>query len=94
MLPYGLGWFIQRRRGMKILWHYGWDRANSTLIIKVPEREAAFVLLGNSEALSRKFDLGRDENVTRSLFGAGISDHGRFMKNHYPPCSAVQLLVQ
>jgi hypothetical protein len=26
------------------------------------------VLLGNSEALSRKFDLGQDEDVTRSPF--------------------------
>jgi hypothetical protein len=46
----------------------GWDRANSTLIIKVPEHEVAFVLLGNSEALNKKFDLGRDEDVTRSPF--------------------------
>jgi CubicO group peptidase (beta-lactamase class C family) len=68
VLPYGLGWFIQRRGGATILWHYGWDRANSSLIIKVPERDATFVLLGNSEALSRKFDLGRDENVRRSPF--------------------------
>jgi CubicO group peptidase (beta-lactamase class C family) len=68
VLPYALGWFVQERQGVKILWHYGWDRANSSLIIKVPEREATFVLLGNSEALSRKFDLGRDEDVTRSPF--------------------------
>ena len=67
-LPYGLGWFIQQRRGVKLVWHYGWDRANSTLIIKVPERGLTFVLLGNSEALSRKFGLGRDEDVTRSPF--------------------------
>ncbi len=67
-LPYGLGWFVQRRSGATILWHYGWDRANASLIIKVPERDVTFVLLGNSEALSRKFDLGRDEKVTRSPF--------------------------
>lgn len=67
-LPYGLGWFIQERNGVKLIWHYGWDRANSTLIVKVPERDTTFVLLGNSEALSRKFDLGRDEEVTRSPF--------------------------
>lgn len=63
-----MGWLVQQRRGMKVPWHYGWDRANSTLIVKVPEKGAAFVLLGNSEALSRKFDLGRDEDVTRSPF--------------------------
>jgi CubicO group peptidase (beta-lactamase class C family) len=68
VLPYGMGWFVQSRKGVKILWHYGWDRANSSLIIKVPDREVTFVLLGNSEALSRKFDLGQDEDVTRSPF--------------------------
>jgi CubicO group peptidase (beta-lactamase class C family) len=68
VLPYGMGWFLQERRGVKILWHYGWDRANSTLFIKIPERGLTFVLLGNSEALSRKFDLGRDADVTRSPF--------------------------
>lgn len=67
-LPYALGWFVQRRRGVTMFWHYGWDRANSSLIIKIPDRHATFVLLGNSEALSRKFDLGRDEDVTRSPF--------------------------
>lgn len=67
-LAYGLGWFVQQRRGVTLLWHYGWDRANSTLLIRVPERRASFVLLGNSEALSRKFDLGRDNDVTRSPF--------------------------
>jgi CubicO group peptidase (beta-lactamase class C family) len=67
-LPYGLGWFVQTRRGKKLVWHYGWDRAKSSLIIKVPERKLTFVLLGNSEALSRKFDLGKDEEVTRSPF--------------------------
>lgn len=67
-LPYGLGWFVQRRRGVTLLWHYGWDRANASLIIKVPERDMTFVVLANSEALSRKFDLGQDEDVSRSPF--------------------------
>jgi CubicO group peptidase (beta-lactamase class C family) len=74
ILPYGLGWFVQTRRGKKIVWHYGWDRANSSLIVKVPERAATFVLLGNSEALSRKFDLGKDEDVTRSPFARAFLD--------------------
>ena len=63
-----MGWFVQYRRNVRILWHYGWDRANSTLIIKVPAHGVTFVLLGNSEALSRKFDLGHNEDVTRSPF--------------------------
>ncbi len=67
-LAYGLGWFVQTRRGATILWHYGWDRANASLIVKVPEKDVSFVLLANSEALSRKFDLGQDEDVRRSPF--------------------------
>jgi len=67
-LAYGLGWFLQTRRGATIWWHYGWDRANASLIIKVPEKDVSFVLLANSEALSRKFDLGQDEDVRRSPF--------------------------
>jgi hypothetical protein len=31
-------------------------------------------LLGNSEALSRKFDLGQDEKVTRSPFARAFLD--------------------
>ena len=73
-LAYGLGWFIQKHKGTRLVWHYGWDRANSTLIIKVPERELTFVLLGNSEALSRKFDLGQDEKITRSPFAREFLD--------------------
>ena len=54
--------------GVKVVWHYGWDPATPGLSSKCPEREVTFVLLGNSEALSRKFDLGQDEDVTRSPF--------------------------
>jgi CubicO group peptidase (beta-lactamase class C family) len=68
ILPYAQGWFVQQYRGNTLLWHYGWDRANASLIIKVPQRSVTFVLLGNSEALSRKFNLGRDEKATRSPF--------------------------
>lgn len=67
-LPYSQGWFVQQYRGNTLLWHYGWDRANASLIIKVPQRSVTFVLLGNSEALSRKFNLGKDEKATRSPF--------------------------
>jgi CubicO group peptidase (beta-lactamase class C family) len=67
-LAYGYGWFIQQRLTTKLVWHYGWGVGNSTLIIKVPERRLTFILLGNSEGLSRKFDMGKDNNVLRSSF--------------------------
>ena len=40
--PYGLGWFVQNINGMKVIWHYGLWTANSSLIIKVPERGLTF----------------------------------------------------
>jgi CubicO group peptidase (beta-lactamase class C family) len=54
-LPYGLGWFVQNYRGVKLVWHYGYWTANSSLIIKVPERELAFIILANTDMLSRAF---------------------------------------
>jgi CubicO group peptidase (beta-lactamase class C family) len=57
-LPYGLGWFVQRIRGVALQWHYGYWTGNSSLIIRVPERGLAFVLLANSDGLSRDTALG------------------------------------
>jgi len=67
-LPYGLGWFVQEQRGLQIFWHYGWWVGDSSLIVKIPERRLTFILLANSDGLSRKFDLGTDNNVRRSPF--------------------------
>jgi CubicO group peptidase (beta-lactamase class C family) len=71
-LPYALGWFVQQHRGVQLVWHYGWWVGDSSLIIKIPERKLTFVLLANSEGLSRKFDLGRDNNVRRSPFARAL----------------------
>ena len=73
-LPYGLGWFVQERKGTQLLWHYGWWVGDSTLIIKVPSRKLTFVLLANSDGLSRKFDLGKDNDVRRSPFARALLD--------------------
>jgi len=55
ILPYGLGWFVQQYYDDKIIWHYGWWDANSSLVIKVPEQELAFIILANTDMLSRAF---------------------------------------
>jgi CubicO group peptidase (beta-lactamase class C family) len=57
-LPYGLGWFIQSVNGVRLQWHYGYWTGNSSLIIRVPERGLTFVLLANSDRLSRGTSLG------------------------------------
>jgi CubicO group peptidase (beta-lactamase class C family) len=57
-LPYGLGWFVQRVRGIRVQWHYGYWTGNSSLIIRVPDRGLTFVVLANSDGLSRNTALG------------------------------------
>lgn len=73
-LPYGIGWFVQDRRGVQVLWHYGWWVGGSSLIVKIPDRGLTFVLLANSDGLSRKFGLGRDNDVRRSPFARAFLD--------------------
>jgi hypothetical protein len=68
-LPYGYGWFIQDYNGMKIIWHYGYWNTNSSLIMLVPEKGFNFVILANTNLLSRPFGLGGpDGNVFHSPF--------------------------
>jgi CubicO group peptidase (beta-lactamase class C family) len=57
-LPYGLGWFSTRYRGVRVVWHYGLWTAISSLIVKVPDRGLTFVVLGNTDALSAPYQLG------------------------------------
>jgi CubicO group peptidase (beta-lactamase class C family) len=58
-LPYGIGWFSQRHRGTRLVWHYGWNPPTaSALYLKVPDEGLTFIALANTDALSRPFDLG------------------------------------
>jgi CubicO group peptidase (beta-lactamase class C family) len=65
-LPYGLGWFIHYYQGVKLEWHYGYWDSNSSLIVRAPEKRMTFVVLGNTNMLSRPYNLGLDSNVMRS----------------------------
>lgn len=60
-LPYALGWFSTRYKGVRIIWHYGLWVGNSSLIIKVPDRQLTFIVLANTEALSAPYRLGAGE---------------------------------
>jgi CubicO group peptidase (beta-lactamase class C family) len=71
-LPYGLGWFVQYHKEVKLVWHYGWaPKAHSSLILKVPEEELTLILLANSDGASAPFRLGAG-NVLRSPFAAAF----------------------
>jgi len=65
--PYGLGWFVQSIHGTKVVWHFGQGPESSSLLIKIPTRELTFVLLANSEGLSRGLQLGSGD-LLRSPF--------------------------
>ncbi|HEV2860622.1 MAG TPA: serine hydrolase [Pyrinomonadaceae bacterium] len=57
-LPYGLGWFTQDFKGTRLVWHYGYWTGNSSLIVKVPERNLTFIVMANTDNLSRPTNLG------------------------------------
>jgi CubicO group peptidase (beta-lactamase class C family) len=63
-LPYGLGWFTQNYRGTKMVWHYGYWTGNSSFILKVPERNITFIIMANSDNLSRPTDLGSGDALS------------------------------
>jgi CubicO group peptidase (beta-lactamase class C family) len=65
-LPYALGWFVQQHRGHKLAWHYGHGLESSSLIVKIPDRRATFVILANSDGLSRWRRLGDNADVSSS----------------------------
>jgi CubicO group peptidase (beta-lactamase class C family) len=65
-LPHGLGWFVQDHDGVRLLWYYGHWFGSSSLIVKVPERRLTFVVLANSDGLSRWRSLGDHGDVLRS----------------------------
>jgi hypothetical protein len=66
-LPYGLGWFIQRERGVRLVWHYGQWSQYSALYLKVPERHLTLILLGNSGGLGERYPMA-DGDVLVSPF--------------------------
>jgi CubicO group peptidase (beta-lactamase class C family) len=69
-LPHGLGWFAQRYRGLKLVWHYGyWPNNFSALLLKVPEKNVTLILLANSDGLSAPF-FSDNNDVETSAFAS------------------------
>jgi len=50
--PYGFGWYFQCYRGVKLMWHGGWDPDSgySALYLRAPEQGVALIALANSES--------------------------------------------
>jgi CubicO group peptidase (beta-lactamase class C family) len=67
-MPTGLGWFVQRYNGERLVWHFGQATdAYSSLVLKIPARGLTLILLANSDRLSAPFALP-DGDVTTSIF--------------------------
>ncbi|MCW3118034.1 MAG: hypothetical protein JWM28_2116 [Chitinophagaceae bacterium] len=54
-IQYGLGWFVKYYKGTKVIWHTGWWTGYSALFIKIPGKDLTFIVLANSQDLSRPF---------------------------------------
>jgi hypothetical protein len=66
--PYGLGWFTQTYEETELIWHYGYG-AYSSLFLMVPSERLTFIVLANTQNLSRPFGLGgEDASVLASPF--------------------------
>ena len=63
-LPYGLGWFTTTYKDTKLVWHYGYWTGNSSFILKVPERNITFIIMANSDNLSRPTNLGSGDALS------------------------------
>jgi CubicO group peptidase (beta-lactamase class C family) len=52
-LPYAFGWFVQTYRGVRLIWHSGWDEEAgfSAMYLKVPDHHVTLILLGNGEGI-------------------------------------------
>lgn len=54
-IQYGLGWYVKNYKSVKVAWHTGWWTGYSALFIRIPEKELTFIVLANSQDLSRPF---------------------------------------
>lgn len=68
VMPTGLGWFVTRESGQDLVWTFGHIQgAASALIVKMPAKRVTLIMLANSDALAKSYDL-ENANVTASPF--------------------------
>lgn len=74
-LPYAYGWYVQDYRGERLVWHSGWDpdAGTSPLLLRVPSRGLALILLANGEGVHWDTPLDKGE-VEGSPYARGFLD--------------------
>jgi hypothetical protein len=53
--PYALGWFVQYVGGEEVRWHFGQQADASSLLLMLPRRRLALVILARTDRLSAPF---------------------------------------
>jgi CubicO group peptidase (beta-lactamase class C family) len=70
-IPMGLGWFVYRHNGERVVWHFGLVRdAYSSLIVKVPGRNLTLILLANSDGIVGPPYNIAEGNLSSNLFAS------------------------
>ena len=57
-LPHAMGWFVQNYLGYDVYWQFGQGAGSSALFVTWPGRELTFIVLANSNGLTKPFNLG------------------------------------
>jgi hypothetical protein len=73
-LPYGLGWFTQNYKGTKMFGITATGPATHRLFLKVPEQNFTFIIMANSDNLSRPTDLGAGDALSSKVSMAFLAD--------------------
>jgi hypothetical protein len=69
--PTGLGWFVSRHNGERVVWHFGVARdAYSSLIVKVPDHSLTLILLANSDGLAGPTYKLAEGDLSSNLFAS------------------------
>ena len=64
-LPTGLGWFVQNYHDEPMVWQFDFTKdVASSLIVKLPARDLTFIVLANSDGLTRTSNLAAGDAQT------------------------------
>lgn len=64
-MPTGLGWFVQNYNNEPLVWQFDFTRdVSSALIVKLPARDLTFIVLANSDGLTRTSGLAAGDALT------------------------------
>lgn len=74
-LPVGVGWFSQTIAGEPVVWSFGQDDPDhsSALVLLLPQRDIALIMLANTDELSNPFRLMMGD-ISKSPFATAFLD--------------------